>query len=78
VRQSCDGVLGVHELRARRMGDSVAADAHIEVRPTLSVEAGHAISVAARERLMARHPVVSVVLHVDPWQGHDRDHAAAQ
>jgi len=73
-----DGVRGVHELRARRMGDAIVADAHIEVRATLSVEAGHAIAVAARERVMARHRVTSLVLHVDPWQAPDLDHAVPQ
>jgi cation diffusion facilitator family transporter len=73
-----EGVLGVHELRARRMGDAVVADAHIEVGATLSVEAGHDIAVAARDRVMALHPaVVSLVLHVDPWRRPDLDHEPA-
>lgn len=68
------GVLGVHELRARRMGDAVVADAHIEVLASLSVACGHDIAVAAHERVMADHPVASLVLHVDPWQQPDLDH----
>jgi cation diffusion facilitator family transporter len=60
------GVLGVHELRVRRVGDLLAADAHIEVHPHLSVAAGHAIAAAARERVLGSHRVAHIVLHVDP------------
>lgn len=69
------GVQGVHDLRTRKMGDMVVADAHIEVDATLSVEQGHEIAVAARERVMHRHRVLNLMTHVDPWQRPDRDHA---
>ncbi|RTL33969.1 MAG: cation transporter, partial [Burkholderiales bacterium] len=42
------GIQGVHDIRTRKMGDMVVADAHIEVDATLSVEAGHEIAVEAR------------------------------
>ena len=68
------GVIGVHELRTRRMGDLIAADVHLEVEATLSVEAGHDIAVEARRRVMQAHPVLSLMIHVDPWRRPDRDH----
>lgn len=68
------GVIGVHELRTRRMGDLIAADVHLEVEATLSVEAGHDIAVEARRRVMQAHPVLSLMIHVDPWRCPDRDH----
>ena len=68
------GVIGVHELRTRRMGDLIAADVHLEVEATLSVEAGHDIAVEARSRVMQAHPVLSLMIHVDPWRRPDRDH----
>ncbi len=69
------GVQGVHDLRTRKMGDMILADAHIEVDASLSVEQGHEIAVSARERVMRRHRVLNLMTHVDPWQRPDRDHA---
>ena len=60
------GVLGVHDIRTRKMGDMVLVDAHIEVDRTLSVEQGHDIAVAAREAVMRRHRVLDLLAHVDP------------
>lgn len=62
------GVAGVHDVRTRKMGDMVLVDAHLEVDAMLSVEAGHAIALAARERVMQQHHrVLNVMTHVDPW-----------
>ncbi len=62
------GVIGAHDIRTRRMGDTVLVDAHLEVEATLTVEAGHAIAVAARDRVLAAHPqVLQVMIHIDPW-----------
>ena len=62
------GVVGVHAVRTRKMGDLIAVDAHLDVDASLTVEAGHAIAVAARERVMARHRVLDVMIHLDPWR----------
>ena len=62
------GVAGVHALRTRKMGDLLLVDAHLEVDATLTVEAGHAIAVLARERVMKRHRVLDVMTHLDPWR----------
>lgn len=60
------GILGVHDLRTRRTGDLLLVDAHLEVDGSLSVEEGHRIAVDARRRVMARHPVLNMMTHVDP------------
>lgn len=60
------GVIGVHDLRTRKMGDMIVADVHIEVDATISVEAGHDIAVSARQRVLTRHRVLNVMTHVDP------------
>jgi cation diffusion facilitator family transporter len=60
------GVMGVHDLRTRKMGDMIVADVHIEVDAAISVEAGHEIAVAARRHVLARHRVLNVMTHVDP------------
>ncbi|RTL15714.1 MAG: cation transporter [Burkholderiales bacterium] len=71
------GIRGVHDIRTRKMGDMVVADAHIEVDATLTVEAGHEIAVEARRRVMQRHRVLNLMTHVDPWRRPDGDHDIA-
>ncbi|WP_151448314.1 cation diffusion facilitator family transporter [Lacisediminimonas profundi] len=69
------GVKNVHDVRTRKMGDMIVVDAHIEVDAAISVEAGHDIAVAARQRVMQRHRVLNLMTHVDPWRRPDLDHA---
>lgn len=69
------GVSGVHDVRTRKMGDMIVVDAHIEVDGAITVEAGHDIAVAARQRVMQRHRVLNLMTHVDPWHRPDLDHA---
>lgn len=70
------GVIGVHDIRTRKMGDMIVVDAHLEVDATISVEAGHDIAVVARQRVMQRHRVLNLMTHVDPRHRPDLDHAA--
>ena len=60
------GVQGAHDIRARKMGDMIIVDAHIEVNRNLTVEQGHDISAAARYAVMQRHRVLDLLAHVDP------------
>lgn len=69
------GVLGVHNLRTRKMGDMIVVDVHLEVDADITVEAGHAIAVAAETRIREHHRVLSVMTHVDPAHRPDADHA---
>jgi cation diffusion facilitator family transporter len=69
------GIQGVHDIRTRKMGDMIVVDAHIEVDAALSVEAGHDIAVDARNRVMQRHRVLTLMTHVDPWRRPDLDHS---
>ena len=62
------GVKSVHDIRTRKMGDLIVADAHIEVDAMLTVE--------ARRRVMQRHGVLNLMTHVDPWKRPDLDHGA--
>ena len=60
------GVLGLHDLRTRRMAHQVLVDAHVQVNPRISVSEGHRIAESARQRVLASHPeVLDVLVHVD-------------
>ncbi len=63
---STPGVRGIHDLRTRKMGDMIWVEVDIEMDGLLTIEEGHAIAVAARERVMADLPVLDVMTHFDP------------
>ena len=60
------GVLGVHDIRTRKMGDMIVVDAHLEVDGSLTVIQGHDIAEAAESAVRQRHRVLNVLTHVDP------------
>ena len=72
------GVMGVHDVRTRKMGDMIMVDAHLEVEPSLSIEAGHDIAVEARQRVLQRHRVLGLMTHLDPYKKPDLDHAKVE
>ncbi len=60
------GVIGLHELRTRKMADNALVDAHIMVDPKISVSEGHYIAEAARSAVLKGHQVMDVMVHIDP------------
>jgi cation diffusion facilitator family transporter len=61
------GVVGVHEIRTRRMADRVLCDTHVQVDPRITVSEGHRISDAVYFRIRDAHPEVrDVLVHIDP------------
>ena len=64
------GVAGLHDLKTRKAGDLVLVDVHLEVAGEMSVAEGHQIARHARERVLAQHPVLNVMVHLDPCDEH--------
>jgi len=60
------GVLGIHDLKTRKMGDFILVDVHLEVKGDLSIRDGHDIAVEARTRVMNSCQVLNVMVHIDP------------
>ncbi len=61
------GVIGLHDMRTRRMADRVLCDAHIQVDPRITVSEGHRISDSVYFRIRAAHPDVrDILVHIDP------------
>ena len=60
------GVINVHDLRTWKVGDSIIADVHIEVKGTLTVAEGHDIAVEARNRVIRSSRVLNLMTHIDP------------
>jgi cation diffusion facilitator family transporter len=59
------GVIGLHELRTRKMAENALVDAHIIVGPKISVSEGHYIAEAARIAVLKGHHVMDVMVHID-------------
>lgn len=59
------GVMGLHELRTRKMADNALVDAHIIVDPKISVSEGHYIAESARAAVLKQHHVLDVMVHID-------------
>ena len=64
---STPGAIAYHDFRVRKIGDVYEVDFHLQVSPELSVEAGHAIAKAVKERLLEAHSEVwRVLIHIEP------------
>lgn len=61
------GVVGLHDLRTRRMAQKTLIDAHVQVDGRISVSEGHRIGDEVRRRVLASHDdVVDMLVHIDP------------
>lgn len=65
------GVLGIHDLKTRKMGDMIWVEVDIEMDGSLSIAEGHEIAVQARARVMESEPVLDVMTHFDPVEPDD-------
>jgi cation diffusion facilitator family transporter len=63
---STPGVLGVHRLKTRKMGDMIWVEVDLEMDAALTIAQGHAIAEEARKRVMQHEPVLDVMTHFDP------------
>ena len=68
-----EGVINVHDLRTRKVGDLTLVDVHLEVNAYISVLEGHGIASAARRNVIEKHDVLNVLTHLDPYGYPDDD-----
>ncbi|ANB58223.1 cation diffusion facilitator transporter family protein [Anoxybacillus sp. B7M1] len=57
----------IHELHAREHGHYVIIDLKIAVDPLLTVEEGHRIGKAVKERLLRMPNIENVMVHINPY-----------
>ncbi len=67
------GVLGVHDLKTRKMGDMLWVEVDLEMDGTLTIDEGHDIAHEARRRVMATEPVLDMTTHFEPVHKHTGD-----
>jgi len=64
--RSVDGVIALHQLRSRKMADSVLLDVHILIDKTLTASEGHYVAESAHVALATHFPdMTDVTIHVD-------------
>jgi cation diffusion facilitator family transporter len=61
-----DGVLGIHALKTRKLGDMIWVEVDLEMDASLTIAQGHAIAEAARANVLRHEPVLDVMTHFDP------------
>src|SRR5690606_26325866 len=60
------GLLGIHGLKTRKMGDMIWVEADLEMDGSLTIQEGHEIASEARKRVMLHEDVLDVMTHFDP------------
>jgi cation diffusion facilitator family transporter len=56
----------VHDLRTRASGPYIHIQFHADLDPDQTLEAAHAVVVAAENRIRAAYPTADVIIHPDP------------
>jgi cation diffusion facilitator family transporter len=59
-------ITGVHALRTRMAGSTLMVQMHVDMDPSLTLEAAHAIVEAAEARIRAALPDSDILIHADP------------
>ncbi|PQZ83891.1 MULTISPECIES: cation diffusion facilitator family transporter [unclassified Brevundimonas] len=59
-------ISGVHQLRTRMGGQVLMVQMHVDLEPSLTLEAAHAIVVEAEQRILAAFPHADILIHADP------------
>jgi ferrous-iron efflux pump FieF len=67
-------ISGVHQLRTRMAGSVMMIQMHVDLEPSLTLDAAHAIVVEAENRLLAAFPRADILIHPDP-RGRAEPHA---
>jgi divalent metal cation (Fe/Co/Zn/Cd) transporter len=59
-------IVGVHNLRSRRVGNQVFLDFHIEIRGEDDFKKAHNMTESLIEKIKELHPNADVTVHFDP------------
>jgi divalent metal cation (Fe/Co/Zn/Cd) transporter len=70
--RSVNGVLGVHDVRARWVGRELIAVLHIDCPPQATLAQAHDIAQAVEHEVAHKVPAVRLDVHMDPGTGAHR------
>lgn len=60
------GLLGIHDLKTRKMGDMILVEVHLELPANMTIAEGHAISEELCRRAMVDEDILDITTHFDP------------
>ncbi|NLY65126.1 MAG: cation transporter [Alcaligenaceae bacterium] len=60
------GLLGIHDLKTRKMGDMILVEVHLELPASMTIAEGHAISDELCRRAMEDEDILDITTHFDP------------
>ena len=73
IIKKIEGTSNAHDIRTRKIGESVFVDLHLTVDGNFSVYKGHEISEEVRNALIKKiQSVIDVVVHIEPKQELDK------
>lgn len=79
VVREVPGVLGCHHIRTRGSTAEVYVDLHVQVEPSATVEAGHAVAEAVERAICHSFTeVVDVVAHLEPYDAYQAGKTARE
>lgn len=68
VLRETEGVVGFHNLRARRVYGKIFADVHLEMNPSLPLEDVHRTCDEIEKKLRSKIGDIDIVIHAEPSQ----------
>ena len=60
------GVLGLHEMRTRRVGNYIYIQVHMCIDRNISLEEAHAIASTAQKAVLCKYSQADILIHMDP------------
>jgi len=67
IALAVEGVVEVHKIRTRKIGQNIFVDLHVLVKPEISVREGHVISENVKSKLLKKGPdILDAVIHLEP------------
>ena len=64
------GVETIKDMKARVHGNKVLVDVVVQVNPGLNIAEGHRISDEIERRMMKKHNIMNVHVHMEPYEHH--------
>lgn len=69
VLRNTEGVVGFHNLRARKVHEKIYADVHLEMNSSLALEEVHKACDNIERKLRSKLGDIDIVIHVEPSDG---------
>ena len=61
-----EGVIDLHEMRTRRVGNAIFVQVHMCIDRNISLEAAHAIASKAKNAVLCKYSQADIMIHMDP------------